>query len=560
MPYNLLTEPWIPFRRQSGAVEWGPPPAITSQMDVDPVVAVATPRPDFDGALQEFLIGLLSVALEVDDEREWYERWHEPPSESDLAAGFATLQPAFDLDGDGPRFMQDWSADDFANVEVGPADHLLIDAPGDQTTRLNKDLFVKRGRVERLSRSSAAMALITLQTYAPGGGKGFRTSIRGGGPLTTLAEPRVAIDAKLRADDQPLWMKLWANIETLEQLGARVPLSRRQYTAADTFPWLAATRTSEKRGTSQGLETTPDDVHPFQAYFGMPRRVRLEFGDDGRCALTGRPDARTVTGFRERNYGVNYSHWHHPLSPYYKSKGELLPIHGQPGGIGWRDWLTLTFSAPREADRQPALVVGRFARRALAIGANQFRLHAFGYDMDKAKARGWTEASLPAIAPADEAQNRRIRSLAESLTGAADIVAAALGYAVKDALFASSADRRIDSADPRPELWRATESAFYDAIQSVGAPGAGAADSDTARLGFRDVLEREARGIFERRCSASGAAPQAIRRIVSAQHSLGMTLRGYGKLGLKLFETLGIPRPPGAERGVRKTRTKEKSA
>ena len=196
---------------------------LTDRIVDDPIVALAAPRPDFVGALQEFLVGLLGVTLQAEDERAWAAYWHAPPTPDALRDALSRLPSAFDLDGDGPRFFQDFPAADLAAEKPGPIDQLLIDGVGDRTIGQNKDLFVKRGRVERLGRPAAAMALLTMQTYAPAGGRGNRTSLRGGGPLTTLVEPRLDADGAVRAHDRPLWERLWANAETLEQaaLGRR---------------------------------------------------------------------------------------------------------------------------------------------------------------------------------------------------------------------------------------------------------------------------------------------------------------------------------------------------
>ena len=97
---------------------------------------------------------------------------------------FARVAHAFDLDGPGPRFLQD--LDPLEGADDKEIAALLIDAPGAQTLRNNADLFVKRGGAPVLSRATAAMALCTLNAYAPSGGAGHRTSLRGGGPMTTL--------------------------------------------------------------------------------------------------------------------------------------------------------------------------------------------------------------------------------------------------------------------------------------------------------------------------------------------------------------------------------------
>lgn len=555
MPYDLRHQPWIPWRRASGAVQWGPPATLLTQLDDDPVVALAAPRPDFDGAVQELLIGLLTVALQPEDEAAWRDWWRNPPRAEELQEALDALPAAFYLDGDGPRFFQDLSAGDFANVEPGAVDQLLIDAPGDQGIRLNKDLFVKRARVECLGRPAAAMALVTLQTYAPAGGRGNRTSLRGGGPLTTLVDPRVAGQRRSRAEDQPLWRRLWANVETREQLAERTPPGAPDGPES-IFPWLAPTRTS---GREDGLETTPADAHPAQAYFGLPRRIRLEFGADGCCDLTGLPDQRVVVGFRMRPYGVQYARWRHPLSPYYRPKASdaWLPVHGQPGGVGWRDWVALTVRAPEGGLREPAAAVAAFARRGASVGLGDYRLHAVGYDMDNMKARGWTEALLPAFAIADPDRQSLLLNTAAALTDVAGMAASALLGAVKRALFPRPDDAPGDLGEVKLELWNSTASAFYARIGSVADPAlslaAAIAGAEAGRQSFAAELLDQATAIFDRWCPAAGLGPEAMRRRVAARYDLISTLRGYSPLGEKLFTALGIPLPGGG-RAARKSR------
>ncbi|MCU0649862.1 MAG: type I-E CRISPR-associated protein Cse1/CasA, partial [Gemmatimonadaceae bacterium] len=272
MTYDLRTEAWIPYLRASGVVEWGSPAMLTDGVaSSHPVVALATPRPDFDGALHEFLIGLLSLALAPADEDEWLARWHSPPTPDELRVALASLPPAFELDGDGPRIFQDPATSEFGAHNASAIAQLLIDAPGKEGIRNNRDLFVKRDRVVALSRASATMTLITMQLYAPKGGAGNRTSLRGGGPITTLVDPRRLSEP---GESSPLWYLLWANVETVAQREERAG-GRRPHGHADIVPWLAPTRRSD--GKKGGGPTTPRDANPLQAYFPCPRRLRLVF-------------------------------------------------------------------------------------------------------------------------------------------------------------------------------------------------------------------------------------------------------------------------------------------
>lgn len=549
MAYDLRHEPWIPWLRRSGAVEWGPPAALVDRLRDDPVVGLSAPRPDFDGAMQEFLIGLLAVALHPEDEEAWLERWNSPPSPEELRGELDALPPAFDLDGDGPRFFQDISANEMRGGEEWSVESLLIDAPGSTMNEAQRrdvvtDLFVKPARVTRLGRPATAMALLTLQTYAPEGGRGHLTSMRGGGPLTTLVDPRDDHEGRGRLHEQPLWRKLWANVQTIAQWRRRSEAHGGTSSRPEAvFPWLAATRSAEP---PKRLATTPSDVSPLQAYFGMPRRIRLAFAGPGRCDLTGNEDSVTVAAFRMRTYGVQYRGWQHPLSPYYQTRAgdEQLPVHGKRGGIAWRDWLGLTLRVPdAAAGRLPATVVADFTDRARRIGRSTVRLHAFGYAMSHKKAMAWTEAKLPVFPIPDPEHQRLLANAAARLTNATGMAATALLDAVRRALFDKPEDAPGDLSDVKAQLWATTEAPFFDAMRRVASAGATIGTVDDLCREFARTLSTSAAVLFDRWCSGDGIAPDAMRRLVGARFGLVMTLTGYSKLGQKLFEALGILAP-----------------
>jgi CRISPR system Cascade subunit CasA len=554
MAYDLRYEPWIPWRRRSRAIEWGPPEMLLHDPAGDCVVGVAAPRPDFDGALQEFLVGLLTAALLPADDSDWERIAAQPPAPGVLRAALDRLPHAFNLDGEGPRFFQDLAAAEFEGIEVNSIQQIFIDAPGEQTLKLNKDLFVKRERVERLCRPAAALALLTLQTYAPAGGAGHRTSLRGGGPLSTLVDPRQESSGRSLAHERPLWEKLWANVQTREALSG-LPSAVAVSSLDAAFPWLRTTRVSNPK--AGGGETPPTATHPLEAYFGLPRRIRLEFGDQGRCDLTGREDEKTVVGFRMRNYGVQYVGWQHPLTPHYRQRAgsaEWLPIHGQPDGISWRDWIGLAMQASGGELRRPAAVVSAYARRVGPRSGASARLHVFGYDMDNMKARGWTESTVPLFSVADAARRRLMRETAEQMAEATSVTASALLFAIKTARFLNPKEASGDIGHVRSELWDATEAPFYRAMTCLADLQAADSLADQLRIEFAGVLRQEALTVFDRWSPTPGLAPEPLRRRVVARHDLSSTLNGYTKLGEQLFTALGVPLPGGgrAARSARK--------
>jgi CRISPR system Cascade subunit CasA len=104
---NLIYDAWLPIRRKRGEEARIAPWEVTTRYDDDAVVALAAPRPDFNGALIQFLIGLLQTTCAPDSPRARREWLRQPPTPEELRTKFTEIAYAFRLDGDGPRFMQD---------------------------------------------------------------------------------------------------------------------------------------------------------------------------------------------------------------------------------------------------------------------------------------------------------------------------------------------------------------------------------------------------------------------------------------------------------------------
>lgn len=547
--FNLIHEPWLPVRRRSGAVEHIPPWGINDRIGEDPFIGFAWPRPDFDGAAHEFLIGLLSTAAAPEDDDQWEDWWRSPPSPETLELRFARVADAFDLDGSGPRFLQD--LDPLDGVEEREPAALLIDAPAANTLKNNADLFVKRGGTPVLGRAAAAMALYTLSAYAPSGGVGHWTSLRGGGPMTTL------VLASHEEYGDTLWGRIWSNVETQEQLGRRSPEAELPDDRGSIFPWLVPMRQSDPR--AGGGPTTPVDIHPLQVYWGMPRRIRLRFEDsqERRCSLTGLKDSVVVSNYRTKNYGTDYSEgFEHPLTPYYRQRAGTtkLPVHPRPGGISYRHWPGLVVQSDDRL-RDPAQVIRHWHERAARAPT---RFIAFGYDMDNMKARGWIESEMPFL---DGTSHDLLGPFINRATTGAAGVARLATAAIKRVLYDPASGHRpsrqrrdvISSARSNIEerFFRETERDFYAALENAARSVEENPEADDPTLEVRrdwaPVLAEAALRLFDEYASAEGLEDRDMERHVKARFYLAIALSGRGKDGRSLFEDdLGIPSPDTA--------------
>ena len=539
--FNLIDEPWLPVQRRSGTVEYIQPWRINERIVEDPFASFAWPRPDFNGASHELLIGLLSTAAAPADEDEWEEWWREPPGPEVLRQRFRTVAHAFDLDGPGPRFLQD--LDPLDDVKAKEVAALLVDTPGEETLRYNKDLFVKRGAAPLLSRAAAAMALFTLNSFAPSGGRGHLTSMRGGGPMTTL----ILADHPTRGST--LWGRLWPNVESREQVEARAVEAMLEDDPEKIFPWVVPTRTSDRK--AGGKPTTPTDVHPLQVYWGMPRRIRLLFepAQGRRCGLTAREDSVVVTGYRTRNYGTSYSEgFEHPLTPHYREKASAvakLPVHPHPGGISYRWWPGLVVQS-KDGLREPARIV-RHWRQSRGHGAGDTRFAAFGYDMDKMKARAWVEGEMP-LWRLDGEACEWLDGFIRQAVAASDTTARLVIGAIKSAIRDRPKDAKGDYGFVEERFYRDTEQGFHAALGAAVTAIKELPDSDDptieARRRWAPILEEAALRLFDEYAPSEGLEDRDMHRHVKARFGLTLALRGRGKAGRSLFDgDLGIPSP-----------------
>ena len=422
MPLNLITDAWIPVIRHGNPVKIRP-----HEIAVDGVERLNWPREDLNLACMELLIGLTFLADPPDSDGDWHERYTKPDPER-LGIAFETFSPYFELDGDGPRFLQDF--DPFENQakknEVQPPDMLFIDSAAKNTVRNNSDLMVKRNRHTSLDLPLAAISLYTLQAFAPAGGAGVRTSIRGGGPLVTLIKP-------LDVGTCPLWRFVWCNVSEPE--GQRLDAKSVEF----ALPWLRPTRTSDKNQI-----VTQEMSHLVEAFFGMPRRIRLIFAGD------------SVTGVVQRPYGTNYEHWLHPLSPYYSKEvgGQKFPVHPSPGKLSYRNWLGLAFGIDNDK-RFKARMVSRYHN---LVDAPRAEVFVGGWAMSNMKPRDFSLDCYPTF-HLDTEMDMRVSQLVEAANSVVNKLSSSLNKAMS---FKGAAANSV-----RESFFFDTEIQFVNAVQDI---------------------------------------------------------------------------------------------
>ena len=481
---NLISNPWIPVRRTSG------PDIIRPDQIAEPDVLFPDwPRPDLNLACLELLVGLVYLAAPPVDADDWRNRAADPRA---LRAAMAPLAPAFNLLGDGPRFMQDYEA--IEGSEKLP-DVLFIDCSGDITAKKNADVMVKRDRYTTIPVGLGAMALYTLQAFAPAGAPGWMTSIRGGGPLVTLVRP----------PETGLWPLVWANVPCGNALGVD---------ELAELPWMRPT----VKGGKHGVPTVPPfdfNLYPFhpEVFFGLPRRIRLI------------SEGTEIVGVKQARNGTDYQQWIHPLSPYYQKGPEKIAVKTRTGGFGYRNWRGVILEAT-DGTRPECLI--RFLRDRPGENAH---LLIGGWAMKSGQATPldflWSEQPVFPLTPDGEA-------LAGRLVEAAELAGSVLAAALREAIDVNAGNRG------RAELFARTQAAFEALVAGIAAGQVG-----DVRADWRNTLRRTALTLFDAEVLPGLADRDAGLRAsaVTARRNLVHAFAGTTPTGRKMFTALGMELP-----------------
>ena len=485
---NLISDQWIPVLRRSGRDVVRP-----DQIAEPDVLRPDWPRPDLNLACYELLIGLVYLAHPPagSDDR------MNPPNPAELRAALEPLAPAFNLLGDGPRFLQDLEP---LEGEGSPPDMLFIDSAGTSTAKKNADLMVRRGRYEALPLALAGMGLYTLQSFAPSGGAGNRTSMRGGGPMVTLVKP--AADG--------IWPLVWANVPVGEPLG-RGDL--------EALPWMRPTETSKPVGKKSRI-TVPTSDNPSkpdpEVFFGQPRRLRL-------VAVDG-----AVTRVIQQPWGTNYDRWRHPLTPYYTNGTQTLPRHPKPGRFGYHNWRGVILQSetglrPWTLDRYQREFEG--ARCSLIVA---------GWAMENMKPLDFLWSEQPVFPLSEEDDDR-----AAAAVEAAEQASFALGVSVREGL-GESGTKSGGSQRAREAFFAATQGAFEDMLGAISAENAYAPEK------WVKEMRRAALPIFDGQVLPGLAELGETRRrnAIAARSKLIAAFAGRPPHGKKIFDPLGLETPP----------------
>ena len=282
---NLLEDPWIPVRANGGTGEFR---LLTFRELLGEAGSwrISLPRDDFELACLQLLVSMTQVLFLPRDDDELWNRMEQPLDAASFDAGIAPAADWFDLDHPTQPFMQTRGV---KAAETTPIQKLLIGLPEGN----NHCFFNQVGEVSALSGAAAAIALFNQAVNCPSFGGGFKGSLRGGAPITTLV------------DGPDLRQQIWRNVLTEARLQEELP-DWRPDLSADRPTWVDPIKEKETVYSNQ--------IGLIRGLFWQPAHLELIPSDEEAiCDLLGIQAGRVYRGLRKEkfNYQIEGT-WPHP--------------------------------------------------------------------------------------------------------------------------------------------------------------------------------------------------------------------------------------------------------
>lgn len=441
--FNLLTDAWIQVK---GRVK----PITVSKIVQPDILALDAPRADFNAALMQFLIGILQTVFAPKNPREWRKYFATPPDESEFQEKLDEIKPAFYLDGDGYRFMQDTLAKKVGKKK--PIEEMIFGAPGESGKEKNQDHFIKQSDISRICLPCCSSGILAANFFAEDGGQSYFPGMRGNGFISNL----VCIDE--RQSDASIWKNIWLNVLENSELHIKDEIIKNFFWCQDFPDKLAienleklnqdckdlkiskkATKVKEEKDrvdnkikeieaktksikASMKTQVVFPDTNDIQVYWAWSRRYWIEVVDGvGRCDLCGQESEKLIEYFFKTNKGYKYpkEHWQnkHPLSPsqkfertqYNKNnekyRDKMLALEMTANGLPYTYWQNFIIQTEKQA---PARVVSKYIRAQST--EDKLIIWSFGYAMDSNSPLAWYESKTPLDFVKDESCRKLIEA------------------------------------------------------------------------------------------------------------------------------------------------------
>ena len=299
---NLLTASWIPVRADGGTGKFRlcTYEELLCREATGEDLQISLPRDDLELACLQLLVCLTQIIFLPRDEQELRRRFRELVTPEEVNDRIEPFRDWFDIAHPSQPFMQTRGV---KAAETTPIQKLMIGLPEGN----NHAFFNEVGEVRRISPGCAAIVLFNQASNCPSFGGGFKGSLRGGAPITTLVRGNTLRET------------LWQNVVTLPLLQERLPNYEPDFNR-DKPTWVEPVAKNEIiYSTAIGL---------LRGLFWQPAHVELiPSNAEGICDITGQRFSLVYEKFCSEKFSYNLqgSAWPHPHGVMIaaKKKGKL---------------------------------------------------------------------------------------------------------------------------------------------------------------------------------------------------------------------------------------------
>lgn len=362
---DLLKDPWIPVRPDGGT---GPFQLLTYQelLCNEGTWRVSLPRDDLELACVQVLVCMTQVMFLPEDDGTLRARLRVPLASEEFAKALALCPDWFDLDHPTQPFMQSRGV----KGEWTSVQKLLPGLPEKTSTSASAHCFFNEvSEVRQIGGPIAAIALFNQASNSPSFGGGFKGSLRGAAPITTLVA------------GNDLHETVWRNVLTFARVQERLPGYDLDYTR-DQPTWVRPIG---------GKETVHwNEIGLVRGLFWQPARLEmLRAAQVSSCDVLGTERQPVYTGFRKQKFGFTVAGlWPHPHGAMTAGTKKGVPESKFAGFTTTAPaWTLLSeFVVPRSIDASDAKEGSTPAApvaQADAIGEGRLHLLVGGYRVKK---------------------------------------------------------------------------------------------------------------------------------------------------------------------------------
>ncbi|MHB8389930.1 MAG: type I-E CRISPR-associated protein Cse1/CasA [Acidobacteriaceae bacterium] len=281
---NLLEDAWIPVRADGGMGAF----RLLTYRELLCNAGnwqVSLPRDDLELACVQLLVCMTQVMFLPEDDQALRARLAAPLSPEDFAAGVEPCRDWFNLDHPIQPFMQTRGVKASEDTHI---QKLLIGLPEGN----NHAFFNEVGEVCHLSGPLAAIGLFNQASNSPSFGGGFKGSLRGGAPITTLVSGKTLRDT------------VWRNVLTRPRVAERQIMT----------PGFDQDRPTWVKPIEEKETIHWNEIGLVRGLFWQPAQLELLKSEVvAPCDVLGGKAVPVYTGFRKEKFNFTVEGlWPHP--------------------------------------------------------------------------------------------------------------------------------------------------------------------------------------------------------------------------------------------------------